>query len=97
MPVVNLDLNRLGKWFPEMSVQQLIEALPFIALDIESISDNEIRIEYNPNRPDFSSDYGIARALRGYLGIEIGAINSRRSPRRYWKTQDQSIDWNLST
>ncbi len=73
MPVVNLDLNRLGKWFPEMSVQQLIEALPFIALDIESISDNEIRIEYNPNRPDFSSDYGIARALRGYLGIEIGA------------------------
>lgn len=83
MPVVNLDLNRLGKWFPGMSVQQLIEALPFIALDIESISDSEIRIEYNPNRPDFSSDYGIARALRGYLGIEIGApkINLVRTNR----------------
>ena len=54
----------------------LIDALPFIALDIESITDHEIRIEYNPNRPDFSSDYGIARALRGYLGIEIGFPNS---------------------
>src|SRR5215467_399523 len=72
MPVVNLDLKRLGKWFPDRSVQQLIDALPFIALDIESVSDDEIRIEYNPNRPDFSSDYGIARALKGYLGIEIG-------------------------
>jgi phenylalanyl-tRNA synthetase beta chain len=83
MPVVNLDLKKLGKWFPGRSVQQLIDALPFIGLDIESVSDGEIRIEYNPNRPDFSSDYGIARALRGYLGIEIGIpkINLVRTKR----------------
>ena len=31
-----------------------------------------VRIEYNPNRPDFSCDYGIARALRGLLEIEVG-------------------------
>lgn len=72
MPVVNLNLARLADWFPGKLVKQLIDALPFIALDIESITDHEIRIEYNPNRPDFSSDYGIARALKGYLGIEIG-------------------------
>ncbi|HEY7570359.1 MAG TPA: phenylalanine--tRNA ligase subunit beta [Nitrososphaeraceae archaeon] len=93
MPVVNLDLNRLGKWFPGRSIQQLIDALPFIALDIESISDNEIRIEYNPNRPDFSSDYGIARALRGYLGIETGApkINLVRT-NRYKILSDEPKD-----
>ena len=72
MPVVNLNLARLADWFPGKPVKQLIDALPFIALDIESITDHEIRIEYNPNRPDFSSDYGITRALKGYLGIEIG-------------------------
>ena len=72
MPVVSLDLKRLENWFPGISVNQLIDALPFIALDIESVTDSEIRIEYNPNRPDFGSDHGIARALRGYLGIEIG-------------------------
>ena len=72
MPIVNLDLKRLENWFPGKSVNQIIDALPFIALDIESTTDTEIRIEYNPNRPDFSSDYGIARALRGYLGIELG-------------------------
>lgn len=72
MPVVNLELTRLAKWFPGKSIKQLIEALPFIALDIESITDSEVKVEYNPNRPDFGSDYGIARALKGYLGTEIG-------------------------
>jgi len=72
MPVVNLDLKRLKHWFPGKSVEQLIEELPFIGLDIESTTSTEIRIEYNPNRPDFGSDYGIARSLKGYLDIELG-------------------------
>lgn len=29
-------------------------------------------MEYNPNRPDYSTDYGIARALKGLLGLEKG-------------------------
>ena len=31
-----------------------------------------MRIEYNPNRPDFSLDYGISRALKGIFNIETG-------------------------
>ncbi|MEW6605684.1 MAG: phenylalanine--tRNA ligase subunit beta, partial [Thermoproteota archaeon] len=72
MPVVNVTVDRLRKFVPGVKVDKALEMLPFVALDIEGIDDNVIRVEYNPNRPDFSSDYGIARALRGLLEIETG-------------------------
>lgn len=46
--------------------------LPFIGLDLEHQDDKNIRLEYSPNRPDFSTFYGIARALNGLLGKEMG-------------------------
>lgn len=74
MPVVNMSVERLKKFIPGVKVDKVLDMLPFVALDIEGIDDNNnvIRVEYNPNRPDFSSDYGIARALRGLLEIETG-------------------------
>ena len=50
----------------------VLEMLPFVALDIEGVDKDIVRVEYNPNRPDLSSDYGVARALRGLLEIETG-------------------------
>ena len=72
MPVVNVTTERLKKFVPGIRVDKVLDILPFVALDIEGVDNNVIRVEYNPNRPDFSSDYGIVRALRGLLGIEIG-------------------------
>jgi len=72
MPVVDMTVERLKKFVPGVRVSKALDMLPFAALDIEGIDNNVIRVEYNPNRPDFSSDYGIARALRGLLGIETG-------------------------
>lgn len=72
MPVVSVTADRLRKFLPGFKVDKVFDILPFVALDIEGVDNNVIRVEYNPNRPDFSSDYGIARALRGLLGIEIG-------------------------
>lgn len=72
MPVVNMTVDRLRKFIPGVKVDKSLDILPFIALDIEGIDGNVIRVEYNPNRPDFSSDYGIARALRGLLEVETG-------------------------
>jgi phenylalanyl-tRNA synthetase beta chain len=46
--------------------------LPFLGLDIEYRDDECIRLEYSPNRPDFSTYYGISRALNGLLGKEVG-------------------------
>lgn len=72
MPVVNMTVDRLKRFIPGVRVDKALDMLPFVALDIEGIDNNVIRVEYNPNRPDFSSDYGIARGLRGLLGIETG-------------------------
>ncbi|MEO9321122.1 MAG: phenylalanine--tRNA ligase subunit beta [Nitrososphaera sp.] len=72
MPVVNLTKSRLEEQLPEIPLDRLLEALPFIGLDIEGEDETAIRVEYNPNRPDYSSQYGIVRALKGLLEIEIG-------------------------
>ena len=72
MPVVNVAIDRLKKFVPGAKVDKVLDILPFVALDIEGVDDDIIRVEYNPNRPDFSSDYGIVRALRGLLEIETG-------------------------
>ncbi|MGH9924825.1 MAG: phenylalanine--tRNA ligase subunit beta [Nitrososphaeraceae archaeon] len=72
MPVVEVPLTVLDESFPTNSLEDIISSLPFIGLDIEGKTKKHIRIEYNPNRPDFSSSYGIVRALKGYLGLETG-------------------------
>jgi phenylalanyl-tRNA synthetase beta chain len=72
MPVVNLSVNRLNKFLPGIELDKILQVLPYVGLDIEGMDSEILRIEYNPNRPDFGSDYGIVRALRGLLEIETG-------------------------
>jgi phenylalanyl-tRNA synthetase beta chain len=81
MPVVNVMVDRLKKLVPGVKLDKALDMLPFVALDIEGIDNNVIRVEYNPNRPDFSSDFGIARAIRGLLGIETGVPKFKMSGR----------------
>jgi phenylalanyl-tRNA synthetase beta chain len=65
-------MSLLNKFFPGKTLNELIDSLPYIGLDIEGIDNETIRVEYNPNRPDFASGYGIIRALKGILDIETG-------------------------
>ena len=57
-----------------------IDRLPYVGLDIESVEADSVRVEYSPNRPDFGTDFGIARALRGLLGKEVGLPRFRVHP-----------------
>jgi phenylalanyl-tRNA synthetase beta chain len=73
LPVVELNINRIRKLASGKTTRkQILDALPFLGLDIESEDGDEIRIEYSPNRPDYSTDYGIATGLQGLLGIKKG-------------------------
>lgn len=72
MPVVNILKSRIKDSFPNDSIEKLLERLPFLGLDIEGIDKEKIRVEYNPNRPDFSSDTGIFRSLKGLLNEAVG-------------------------
>jgi phenylalanyl-tRNA synthetase beta chain len=52
--------------------KRILDRLPYVGLEIESVDKDSVRVEYSPNRPDFGTDFGIARALRGLLGKEVG-------------------------
>ena len=80
MPVITLYYDRLLSHIKSkssnkknLSNQDIVETLPYLGLDIEEETEEYVKIEYNPNRPDFSSEWGISRALNGLLGLEKGA------------------------
>ena len=74
MPVIELSYSRLQKLIGKVSKKQISDSLPFLGLDIESEDKDLVRIEYSPNRPDYSTDYGIALGLQGLLGIKTGLV-----------------------
>lgn len=73
MPVINFTYKELYKQLgQEMDNQELINILPMISSDVESYTDEEVKAEFFPNRPDYYSLEGIVRSLKGYLEIETG-------------------------
>src|SRR5215207_10655831 len=72
MPVVNILKTRIKSVFPNKNIEKILVKLPYLGLDIEGIDKEKIRVEYNPNRPDFSSDTGIFRSLKGLLNEKVG-------------------------
>lgn len=73
MPVVTLYFDRIGKLLGrKISREKILSTLPFLGLDIEEETQDHVNVEYSPNRPDFSTDYGIVAGLQGLLGIKLG-------------------------
>jgi phenylalanyl-tRNA synthetase beta chain len=78
MPVVTLYFNRITKLLGrKVSREKIASTLPFLGLDIEEETSDHINVEYSPNRPDFSTDYGIVSSLQGLLEIKLGAQQLR--------------------
>ena len=74
MPVVELSYVRLQKLVGKVTKKQIRDLLPFLGLDIENEDKDIVRVEYSPNRPDYSTDIGIALGLQGLLGIKTDII-----------------------
>ena len=75
MPTLDLKIERLERLVGrKLDIKDLEYDLQWISLDLEDVNKEEqkIKVEYNPNRPDFSSPEGIARALKGYYEVELG-------------------------
>jgi phenylalanyl-tRNA synthetase beta chain len=73
LPVVEFSLAKLEQLVgSRYDGARLLEELPYIGLDIEGVQDGRVRVEYSPNRPDLGTVYGIARALKGLLGLAKG-------------------------
>jgi len=73
MPVVQLYLNRLQNLVGKKSNKnKIISKIPFLGLDIEEQTNEFLRVEYSPNRPDYATDFGVALGLEGLFGIKKG-------------------------
>ena len=90
MPVVRIDLRRFAKMVGA-DRKRITERIPYVGLDIESVDGGSIRVEYSPNRPDFGTDFGVARALRGILGREVGLPRSPVQPSGVLVTVDRRL------
>src|SRR5713226_7360873 len=92
MPVVTLYFDRiesiLGK---KISKEKIISTLPFIGLDIEEETKDHVNAEYSPNRPDYSTDYGIVSSLQGLLRIKTGMPKLKIKKGKDTITVNQSV------
>ncbi|MCS7146259.1 MAG: phenylalanine--tRNA ligase subunit beta [Nitrososphaerota archaeon] len=74
MPALTLNVNRLSRLVgKELTPGEIAELTASLGMSVEEVSDTEVKVEYNPNRPDFGCHVSLARALRGILGIELGS------------------------
>ena len=91
MPVITLyydDLEELSG----IDKDTIIRRIPMMGCDIERIEDDHVDIEFFPNRPDLYSTEGVARALKGFLGIETGIREFEVSPSGIEITKDREIE-----
>jgi len=70
LPVVTLNRAELEEMVGT-DADTIVELLPRLGADVGCVND-EIEVEFFPNRPDLFSVEGAARAVRGMLGIETG-------------------------
>ncbi|MDE1762961.1 MAG: phenylalanine--tRNA ligase subunit beta [Thaumarchaeota archaeon] len=92
MPVVTLYFNRIGKLLGrKVSREKITSTLPFLGLDIEEETSDHINVEYSPNRPDFSTDYGVATGLQGILEIKLGIPSLKIKKGKHAIRADSSV------
>ena len=93
MPVINFSYEYFNKVLGrEIPKEQLIELLPMIGSDIEHYDDENVKVEFFPNRPDYYSVDGISRTVRGFLGIETGLPEYKTSKSGYTMTVDPDLE-----
>ena len=71
MAVITLPYKYLER-LTRTDRKTILENVPLIGSDVERTEEDHADVEFFPDRPDLFSPEGVARAMRGYLGIETG-------------------------
>ncbi|NHJ47251.1 MAG: phenylalanine--tRNA ligase subunit beta [Asgard group archaeon] len=73
MPVIDLPLKKVNRLLDkDLTLEELEEYCLQLGADIDDKKDDMIKVEYNPNRPDFCSIAGFTRAVKGIASFELG-------------------------
>ena len=92
MPTLTLDRQRFSSYVGRaLSVEEMTKWLPWLGTDIEEVGSDYVKIEYNPNRVDFCSYSGVARAFQGLMGWKTGIHNFKVKQGNIVLTVDKSV------
>lgn len=73
MPVITLERERFSRFVGrELTLANMLKWLPWLGFDVEKVGEDHVKVEFNPNRVDFCSYAGVARAFKGLRGWEVG-------------------------
>jgi len=71
MAVITLPYKYLER-LTRTDRKTILDKVALIGSDVERIEEDHADVEFFPDRPDLFSPEGVARAMRGFLGIETG-------------------------
>jgi phenylalanyl-tRNA synthetase beta chain len=92
MPTITLDRDRFSSYVGrKVTVKEMAKWFPWLGTDTEEVGSDYVKIEYNPNRVDFCSYSGVARAYRGLMGWETGMPNFKVKQGNITLTVDKSV------
>jgi len=92
MPALTIKKARFWKFLGrELGDEELLDLLHRLGLDVEELGADYFRVEYNPNRPDYTSTMGIARAAKGLLELEMGRPRYELGPPRTYIDVDPRL------
>jgi phenylalanyl-tRNA synthetase beta chain len=71
MAIITLPYKYLER-LTRTDKKTILDKVALIGSDVERIEEDHADVEFFPDRPDLFSPEGVARAMRGFLGIETG-------------------------
>ena len=81
LPVITLKDKRFSKFAGrKLTIAEMVKWLPWLGFDLEEEGEDYVKIEFNPNRIDFCSYAGIARAYKGLRGWQVGLAEYHTQP-----------------
>lgn len=69
MAIISLPYKYLER-LTGTGCETILQRLPMIGSEVERLEEDHADVEFFPNRPDLFSVEGVARAMRGFLGID---------------------------
>jgi len=91
MPSIIVSYSDLCKLLGRrLEQKRLCERLGMLGVEAE-VAGDELKLEITHNRPDLLSPEGMARALRGFLGIEVGLPDYKLSASGVMVEVDRSV------
>jgi len=92
MPTITLERDRFSSYVGRnVTVKEMTKWLPWLGTDTEEVGSDYVKIEYNPNRVDFCSYSGLARAFQGLMGWETGMPKFKVKQGNIILTVDKSV------